>query len=125
MSECVSLWLLRQNAEDNEYAAGVQPTLELVLTTWDITGLGSSVTLLVFNNEIGFSKENIESLCSIGKSTKKGRRCQGFIGEKGSIFEVRTYSRILFLSFNLLLSSYPYPKTSLIAIGPLQLPCNY
>ncbi|KAH7847938.1 hypothetical protein Vadar_031865 [Vaccinium darrowii] len=78
---------LIQNAEDNEYAAGVQPTLELVLTTWDITGLGSSATLLVFNNEIGFSKENIESLCSIGKSTKKGRRCQGFIGGKGIGFK--------------------------------------
>ncbi|XP_058188028.1 uncharacterized protein LOC131304709 [Rhododendron vialii] len=78
---------LIQNAEDNEYAAGVEPALELVLTTWDITGVGASATLLVFNNEIGFSKENIESLCSIGKSTKKGRRCQGFIGEKGIGFK--------------------------------------
>ncbi|KAF7130550.1 hypothetical protein RHSIM_Rhsim10G0093700 [Rhododendron simsii] len=70
-------------AEDNEYVVGVEPTLELVLTTWDITGLGASATLLVFDNEIGFSKENIESLslCSIViKSTKKDRRCQGFIG---------------------------------------------
>ncbi|KAE9449555.1 hypothetical protein C3L33_18541, partial [Rhododendron williamsianum] len=79
---------LVQNAEDNEYAAGVEPTLELVLTTWDITGLGSSATLVVFNNEIGFSKENIESLCSIGKSTKKDVcTCLAGIGFK-SVFLV-------------------------------------
>ncbi|KAG5528304.1 hypothetical protein RHGRI_029095 [Rhododendron griersonianum] len=58
---------LIQNAEDNEYLAGVEPTLELVLTRSDITGLGASATLLVFNNEVGFSKENIDSLCSIGR----------------------------------------------------------
>ncbi|KAH7847217.1 hypothetical protein Vadar_023409 [Vaccinium darrowii] len=76
-----------ENAEDNEYAVGIEPTLELVLTTSDITGLDASATLLVFNNEVGFSKENIDSLCSIGRSTKKGQRPQGFIGEKGIGFK--------------------------------------
>lgn len=61
----------------------MKPTLEFVLTTADITGIGAPSTLLVFNNEVGFSKRNIDSLCGIGRSTKKGQRHQGFIGEKG------------------------------------------
>ncbi|CAK9183113.1 unnamed protein product [Ilex paraguariensis] len=74
---------LIQNAEDNEYVPGVRPTLEFVFTTTDVTGTGSPATLLVFNNEVGFTKANIDSLCSIGQSTKKNKRRQGFIGEKG------------------------------------------
>jgi hypothetical protein len=61
----------------------VRPTLEFVLTSVDITGIGAPATLLVFNNEVGFSRTNIDSLCGIGRSTKKGKRDQGFIGEKG------------------------------------------
>ncbi|CAK9187654.1 unnamed protein product [Ilex paraguariensis] len=76
---------LIQNAEDNEYVPGVRPTLEFVFTTTDVTGTGSPATLLVFNNEVGFTKANIDSLCSIGQSTKKNKRRQGFIGEKGEI----------------------------------------
>ena len=54
------------------------------MTTKDITGVGAQATLLVFNNELGFSKANIDALCSIGQSTKKGKRRQGYIGEKGN-----------------------------------------
>ncbi|KAM5559542.1 hypothetical protein ABKV19_020949 [Rosa sericea] len=78
---------LIQNAEDNEYKEGVEPTLEFVLTKKDITGSGASATLLVFNNEVGFTRKNIDSICSIGRSTKKGKRQQGFIGEKGIGFK--------------------------------------
>ncbi|KAL6296081.1 hypothetical protein ACE6H2_004223 [Prunus campanulata] len=78
---------LIQNAEDNEYKEGVEPTLEFVLTKKDITGSGAPATLLVFNNEVGFSRKNIDSICSIGRSTKKGKRQQGFIGEKGIGFK--------------------------------------
>ncbi|CAL8101226.1 unnamed protein product [Prunus armeniaca] len=78
---------LIQNAEDNEYKKGVEPTLEFVLTKKDITGTGAPATLLVFNNEVGFSRKNIDSICSIGRSTKKGKRQQGFIGEKGIGFK--------------------------------------
>ena len=46
-----------------------------MITTRDVKGVGSSDTLLVFNNELGFTKGNIESLYNIGKSTKKGK-CQ-------------------------------------------------
>ncbi|XP_068308008.1 uncharacterized protein [Pyrus communis] len=78
---------LIQNAEDNEYKEGVEPTLEFVLTKKDITGSGAPATLLVFNNEVGFSRKNMDSICSIGRSTKKGKRRQGFIGEKGIGFK--------------------------------------
>ncbi|KAJ4766060.1 ATP/DNA binding protein [Rhynchospora pubera] len=78
---------LIQNAEDNEYPAGVEPSLEFILTSKDVTGTGAPATLLVFNNEIGFSRMNMESLCSVGLSTKKGRKKEGFIGEKGIGFK--------------------------------------
>lgn len=74
---------LFKNAEDNEYPEGVEPSLEFVLTPKDITGTGAPMTLLVFNNEVGFSRRNMESLCSVGRLTKKGRRQEGFVGEKG------------------------------------------
>jgi sacsin len=41
--------------------------------------------LLIFNNEKGFSPQNIESICSVGRSTKKGNRSSGYIGEKGTL----------------------------------------
>ncbi|CAL5366615.1 unnamed protein product [Camellia sinensis] len=89
---------LIQNAEDNEYLPGVEPTLEFVVTSVDITGFGAPATLLVFNNEIGFSAKNMESICSVGRSTKKGLRDKGFIGEKGigfkSVFLVTAWPHI-------------------------------
>lgn len=73
-----------QNAEDNEYDQDVAPSLEFVVTSQDITETGAEATLLVFNNEKGFSPKNIESICSVGRSTKKGNRKRGYIGEKGT-----------------------------------------
>ncbi|XP_059640868.1 uncharacterized protein LOC132283016 [Cornus florida] len=78
---------LIQNAEDNEYPEEVDPSLEFVITSRDITGIGASATLLIFNNERGFSPKNIESICSVGRSTKKGNRKRGYIGEKGIGFK--------------------------------------
>ncbi|KAK1407155.1 hypothetical protein QVD17_38766 [Tagetes erecta] len=78
---------LIQNAEDNEYPEGVDPSLEFVITSKDITNTGASATLLVFNNEIGFSRKNIDSICSVGRSTKKDLRKHGYIGEKGIGFK--------------------------------------
>jgi hypothetical protein len=54
--EIIFLMRLIQNTEDDEYLVGVRPTLEFVLTSANITGIGAQVTLLVFNNEVGFSK---------------------------------------------------------------------
>lgn len=81
----IKVWVVMiwQNAEDNEYEPDVEPSLEFVVTSRDVTGVGASATLLVFNNEKGFTLRNIESLCSVGRSTKKGKRQGGYIGEKG------------------------------------------
>lgn len=62
----------------------VKPSLEFVITSDDITDTGAPATLLIFNNENGFSPKNIESICSVGRSTKKGNRSSGYIGEKGT-----------------------------------------
>nr|GEV24579.1 DNA binding,ATP binding protein [Tanacetum cinerariifolium] len=78
---------LIQNAEDNEYPKGVNPSLEFVITSKYITNTGAPATLLVFNNEKGFSSNNIDSICSVGSSTKKGLRGHGYIGEKGIGFK--------------------------------------
>ncbi|XP_047306317.1 uncharacterized protein LOC124909709 [Impatiens glandulifera] len=78
---------LIQNAEDNDYDEGIAPSLEFVITSKDITATGVSNTLLIFNNEKGFSSKNIESICSVGSSTKKGKRTNGYIGEKGIGFK--------------------------------------
>ncbi|KAL5979006.1 hypothetical protein ACLOJK_018901 [Asimina triloba] len=72
------------NAEDNEYPDGVEPSLEFLSTSKDIKVTGAASTLLIFNNEKGFFEKNIESICSVGRSTKKGQRQRGYIGEKGT-----------------------------------------
>jgi len=74
-----------QNAEDNKYVEGVNPSLEFIITSKDITATSAPATLLIFNNEKGFAPENIDSICSVGKSTKKGNRSSGYIGEKGKL----------------------------------------
>lgn len=64
----------------------MDPSLEFVITSDDITATGAPATLLIFNNEKGFSEKNIDSICSVGRSTKKGNRKRGYIGEKGMSF---------------------------------------
>ncbi|WP_448677666.1 sacsin N-terminal ATP-binding-like domain-containing protein [Delftia acidovorans] len=72
---------LVQNADDNEYAEGVAPTLAFWLTPEE---------LVAFNNELGFLEKNVRALCSAGESSKKNK--VGYIGEKGigfkSVFKV-------------------------------------
>ncbi|KAK2993282.1 hypothetical protein RJ640_022121 [Escallonia rubra] len=73
---------LVQNADDNTYLGNVEPTLTCILLEWGI---------VVLNNELGFSAENIRALCDVGNSTKKGSTA-GYIGKKGigfkSVFRV-------------------------------------
>ncbi|XP_028082517.1 uncharacterized protein LOC114283846 [Camellia sinensis] len=113
---------LIQNAEDNEYGEGVNPSLEFVLTSRDITATGASATLLVFNNERGFSAKNVESICSIGRSTKKGHRKRGYIGEKGigfkSVFLITAQPYIFSNGYQIRFNEQPCPECKVGYIVP-------
>lgn len=63
---------LVQNADDNEYSASRKPTLLIQLYAHAV---------VIYNNEIGFSKSNIIAICNVGGSTKKNQ--PGYIGQKG------------------------------------------
>ncbi|KAL5717413.1 hypothetical protein ACHQM5_010418 [Ranunculus cassubicifolius] len=111
-----------QNAEDNEYAQGVDPSLEFIVTSRDITGTGAGSTLLVFNNEKGFSAKNIESICSVGRSTKKGQRQKGYIGEKGigfkSVFLITAQPYIFSNGYQIKFNEEPCPHCGLGYVVP-------
>lgn len=72
---------LIQNADDNKYESKEVPVLKFIIEPDKI---------LIQNNEIGFAKENILALCSVGESTKTKQ--DGYIGEKGigfkSVFKI-------------------------------------
>lgn len=73
---------LVQNADDNDYAKGVIPELTLDVRP---------DRLVLTNNEVGFSEENIGAICKVGASSKAKDK-QHHIGEKGigfkSVFSV-------------------------------------
>jgi len=78
---------LLQNADDNEYKNNTKPTVELKLT---------NDTLILHNNEIGFTSENVFSITHNAASTKNvNKSAATFIGEKGvgfkSVFAVADY----------------------------------
>ncbi|KAJ6374566.1 hypothetical protein OIU78_030134 [Salix suchowensis] len=104
---------LIQNAEDNEYLEEVDPSLEFVITSRDITNTGAPATLLMFNNEKGFSAKNIESICNVGNSTKKGNRKLGYIGEKGigfkSVFLIAAQPYIFSNGYQIRFNEKPCP----------------
>ncbi|CAE6070776.1 unnamed protein product [Arabidopsis arenosa] len=107
---------LRLNAEDNEYLEGVDPSLEFILTYEDITATGATATLLIFNNETGFSEKNIESICSVVRSTKNGIRKRGFIGEKGigfkSVFLITSQPYIFSNGYQICFNEAPCSRNS-------------
>ncbi|KOM58457.1 hypothetical protein LR48_Vigan11g149100 [Vigna angularis] len=113
---------LIQNAEDNKYAEGVNPSLEFIITSKDITATSAPATLLIFNNEKGFSPENIESICSVGKSTKKANRSSGYIGEKGigfkSVFLLTVHPYIFSNGYQIRFSEKPCPHCDIGYIVP-------
>ncbi len=87
---------LIQNAEDNTYN-DAEPALSFQLVKDDPTGTPNATgALIVQNNEVGFSSENVDAICAIGKTTKS--KTQGYIGEKGigfkSVFRITTIPRI-------------------------------
>ncbi|CAL9136813.1 unnamed protein product [Musa textilis] len=112
---------MNSNAEDNKYKEGVTPSLEFVITSKDITMTGAGSTLLLFNNEIGLkSPANIDSICRIGKSTKKGRRHLGYIGEKGfkSVFLISSKPHIFSNGYQIRFDEEPSPDCNLGYIVP-------
>ncbi|XP_055961134.1 uncharacterized protein LOC126673391 [Mercurialis annua] len=113
---------LIQNAEDNVYPEGVDPSLEFVITSRDITATGAPATLLIFNNEKGFTAKNIESICSVGNSTKKGNRKRGYIGEKGigfkSVFLISAQPYIFSNGYQIRFNEKPCPDCKLGYIVP-------
>ena len=72
---------LVQNADDNKYVKGVEPSLSFI---------AERQRLVVVNNEAGFLPEHVAALCSAGESSKKNKT--GYIGEKAigfkSVFKV-------------------------------------
>lgn len=68
---------LLQNADDNLYATGVVPTLQLI---------AHPTSLVLVNNETGFEEKHVRALCNAAKSTKKDRK-DGATGEKGIGFK--------------------------------------
>ncbi|CAL4991902.1 unnamed protein product [Urochloa decumbens] len=113
---------LVQNAEDNEYPSGVVPSLEFLITSEDITRSDASSTLIIFNNESGFSSTNIESICRVGKSTKKGNRHQGYIGEKGigfkSVFLISSQPHIFSNGYHIKFNEKPCAECNIGYIVP-------
>ncbi|KAJ6837125.1 uncharacterized protein M6B38_121290 [Iris pallida] len=111
-----------QNAEDNEYPSGVAPSLEFVITSKDITATGANSTLIIFNNERGFSSANIDSICRVGKSTKKGNRHRGYIGEKGigfkSVFLICSQPYIFSNGYQIRFNEEPCPECGVGYIVP-------
>ncbi|KAJ8420838.1 hypothetical protein Cgig2_013393 [Carnegiea gigantea] len=113
---------LIQNAEDNEYPDGVEPSLEFMITRQDITATGAPATLLMFNNEKGFSRKNMESICNVGASTKAGNRKCGYIGEKGigfkSVFLLTVQPYIFSNGYQIRFSETPCPECDIAYIVP-------
>jgi hypothetical protein len=90
---------LIQNSDDNSYPDDADYFLKFVLLEDDPTNTpGSQGCLCVLNDETGFERKHVESLCDIGNSTKKGNR-EGYIGEKGigfkSVFLISDHPHII------------------------------
>ncbi len=83
---------LIQNADDNQYQDGASPTLTLTIEPQKI---------IVQNNEIGFTEDNVRAICNVGDSTKT--KVQGYIGEKGigfkSVFRISDEPQIFSKGF--------------------------
>ncbi len=87
---------LIQNAEDNTYKEA-EPSISFRLVKADPTNTQNAVgALIIQNNEIGFSPDNVDAICAVGKTTKS--KIQGYIGEKGigfkSVFRITTMPHI-------------------------------
>lgn len=81
---------LIQNADDNQYSAGCVPTLR-----FDVR----DNAIIISNNEVGFSDDDVRSICDINRSTK----CHNVekTGEKGIGFKsVFTCAKVVYIASN-------------------------
>jgi len=96
-----------QNADDNLYETGVEPTLKLILSELEIEGVRSRA-VLICNNEKGFQEKHVKAICSIGNSTKKID--EDSTGEKGigfkSVFRITNCPFIFSNDYNFKLPEY-------------------
>ena len=88
---------LIQNAEDNTYK-DAEPFLSFQLVNQcPIDMQAPNGALIVQNNETGFTYENVDAICAVGKTTKS--KSLGYIGEKGigfkSVFKVSATPHII------------------------------
>lgn len=114
---------LIQNAEDNDYAPGVKPSLRITIEeSEDLTYRGPA--LIIENNERGFRQDQVAAICKIGQSTKAGAKAAGYIGEKGigfkSVFRVSDCPRVYSNGYRFALPKKD-PETGLGYIVPLWL----
>jgi len=75
-----------QNSIDNKFAEGSERIVFMDCLKEDPLGISGNGCFILWTNELGFEKENFESITQIAKSTKKERfdgKDRGFIGEKG------------------------------------------
>lgn len=81
---------LIQNAEDNTYDPAVQPSIMFSI---------KSDTLVIHNNEKGFTAGDVERICSVGQTIKAKKKGEGYIGEKGigfkSVFKISDSPKII------------------------------
>lgn len=87
-SEAHCIYELLQNADDNTYNQ-VEPTISIHIYADKI---------IVKNNEIGFTEQNVRALCDIGASSKVLESSKPSIGKKGigfkSVFKLTDSPRI-------------------------------
>ena len=87
---CVSELL--QNADDNEYAPGVEPT-------WALHVAANNAAVWTTNNEKGMTPSDVRALCDAGNSSKRLGEGRARIGRKGvgfkSCFAVSNNPRIV------------------------------
>lgn len=75
---------LIQNADDNSYSTGTEGACGA--TPPSLKFMVGEDSILVLNNEVGFTESNIRAICDVGKSTKGAHR-SGYIGQKGIGFK--------------------------------------
>jgi len=91
-----------QNADDNKYSADCTPILKISISEKEVQ---------IECNEAGFTKDDIEALCRVGRSTKTkeaqddehGKRKSTHIGEKGIGFK-----SVFNLATSVNIASYPF-----------------